>query len=1699
MYKKVILIFAVIIVLLLQVPTNVSIAIEGGNTFDSATMIVSEQTTVSIKGGNTYFKFIPTVSGQYTITTISSNDSNGILYDSLKNELIEDDESGDGSNFSISWGLTANQTYYIEAFDWDLGGSESNEYTLSITGGGLQGINSAPAIAINNPTNNVTYGNGDIISIAGTTSDSDGDDVTVSAAIDGNTQSTTVSGGSGNWTLNWDIDILGISDGVYTGITFTVDDGNGGTNTANYTGNITVDLTAPTVSSVSVPINNSYITGENLDFTVNYDENVTVDTSGGTPFIPVTLNTGGTVNADYISGTGTQSLIFRYIVQSGNLDTDGVSVGTLVDLNGASIKDSVGNTANLTLNSIGSTTSVFVDGISPSVLLSDNDTDNLVKENDTVTITAKFNEVMANTPTISIANGGVTGVNMSDSGDGMTWTYDWIVPSGGAIATVTVTGNDSAGNTYTGSDNLTFTIVDSDGTVTVGSEVDESSTINIPTIADSMGEAIEIFDFTLTDSGTSDGQNLIVTAIDTHVSGTGVDKLTYILTNPSGGGDLSGDIIGSYSGGTVSFDLSSSNITIDDGTNETYVVKAYYNDNTGITDNTSITIGIDGDTDIVVNGSGTQMADIQSAIDNNGNANLSVNSTELSFGTQPAGSESGIVLTTQPVVRAIDSFGNLDEDFTEIVIISEGSAGNLSGDLDIIAINGIATFTDIIYTATADKESFKLTANDEDGTGSDLPTVDSNSIASEVIATKLIFTIEPSPIGIIKGQIHDFTTDPVVKAVDTNNIIDIDFAETVTISENGAGSSIFTNNSAVASNGVATFTGLTINHDVKEVFQLVANDEDGVDTNLTIATSIDISASDIQITISPDQAMTEDNLDLRSIDITLDGTTFVDNTLDKGNFTLNNGLSSISIESVSYTDTTHCTVNLAYDGTDFDSDISNLGITILGAELTSGSDVTSNNTLGITATNDVEGITITDDGNILEVEEDGEVITVQLTGGQFNSIIDENNWTVANLPTGVGKGTITRIDDTTIEIQLSGNTTIDYDTDITNVTVECTNAEYVDSTGDISLTSNAGITLIAKTTATVTTDGSITGLGAIKATISGEVTSDGNITVTERGIEYKKSTEADTAYTKVLTSAGGTGVYSVDITGLEPETNYDVRAYAINTEGTSYGNVVSFQTNAQSSNANLTGVIISNGSLNPVFDINITLYTATVSNSISNIKVTPTLQNDFASIKVNGQVVINNQQSQTISLSVGKNTINVEITAEDGVTKKTYVFEVTRNRAPYVPPQEEEEEEEIEIVEDDNEIEIIIDGKIESAATITTEEVEGNTVATVEISSDKVKIKLDNSQNQAKIIVPVNSEANTVIGKLNGQTIKDMENKEAILEIKTKEISYSIPASQINIDDVSKKIGENVELKDIDVSVKISEPKEDVVKIVEDTADKNKYNIVVKPVEFEISCKKNGKTVEVSKFNNYVERMVAIPDGIDPSKITTGIVLNADGTFSHVPTTVIEKDGKYYAIINSLTNSTYSVIWNQVEFKDVENHWSKEAVNDMGSRLVINGLGENIFEPDRDITRGEFITVLVKALGLMRVDTGENTFDDVYSDDWYYDAVSIAYDYELTSGYEDNTFRPNEDITREEAMAMIARAMVIANYDIDLTEDKINSTISQFDDNGEISNWAKQYVAACVKEELVVGYNNKLMVKNNITRAETAVIVRRMLKKAKLI
>ena len=223
-----------------------------------------------------------------------------------------------------------------------------------------------------------------------------------------------------------------------------------------------VDNVAPTVSSVSVPANDTYVPGESLSFTVNTGENITVNTGGGTPRLTLTI--GSTTRyATYVSGSGTTALVFSYTVQAGDFDGDGVALGASVDLNGGTLRDAASNNLTLTLNSIGSLASVLVDAVAPNAPSTpdmtagtdsgSSSTDNITSDTTpTFTGTAEANATVALTSSVSGSLGSTTA-----DGSG-----NWSFTPGGALSagahTITATATDESNNTSSASSGLAIVI-----------------------------------------------------------------------------------------------------------------------------------------------------------------------------------------------------------------------------------------------------------------------------------------------------------------------------------------------------------------------------------------------------------------------------------------------------------------------------------------------------------------------------------------------------------------------------------------------------------------------------------------------------------------------------------------------------------------------------------------------------------------------------------------------------------------------------------------------------------------------------------------------------------------------------------------------------------------------------------------------------------------------------------------------------------------------------------------------------------------------------------------------------------------------------------------------------------------------------------------------------------------------------------------
>ncbi|OMF37599.1 hypothetical protein BK133_05990, partial [Paenibacillus sp. FSL H8-0548] len=414
-------------------------------------------------------------------------------------------------------------------------------------------------------------------------------------------------------------------------------------------------------------------------------------------------------------------------------------------------------------------------------------------------------------------------------------------------------------------------------------------------------------------------------------------------------------------------------------------------------------------------------------------------------------------------------------------------------------------------------------------------------------------------------------------------------------------------------------------------------------------------------------------------------------------------------------------------------------------------------------------------------------------------------------------------------------------------------------------------------------------------------------------------------------------------------------------------------------------------------------------------------------------------------------------------------------------------------------IEVLINGKIERIGTAASGTRNGQTVTTVTVDQKGLDERLAAVGQHAVLTIPVDSNSDIIIGQFNGQMIKNLENKLAVLEIKTGLATYTLPALQINMDSISNQLGKTVALQDIVIQIEIAEPTAEMMELAEIVASRGSFKLVMPPIDFKITATYEGETVEVSKFSAYVERAVEVPDGVDPKKITTGIVVESDGTVRHVPTQLVVIDGKNYVKLSSLTNSTYSIIWNPLEFSDVSQHWAKDDVNDMGSRMIISGIGNGLFNPDQAITRAEFTAIIVRGLGL-KLEEGTSPYSDVKAESWYNSAINTASAYNLITGFEDGTFRPNDKITREQAMVIISKAMTLTSLKAKLPVQSTDITLGSFEDAAEAASWAQSSIADSVQAGIVSGRSSsKLAPKDNITRAEVASIMKRLLQKSELI
>ncbi|CAM4390857.1 hypothetical protein FHS16_003610 [Paenibacillus endophyticus] len=388
----------------------------------------------------------------------------------------------------------------------------------------------------------------------------------------------------------------------------------------------------------------------------------------------------------------------------------------------------------------------------------------------------------------------------------------------------------------------------------------------------------------------------------------------------------------------------------------------------------------------------------------------------------------------------------------------------------------------------------------------------------------------------------------------------------------------------------------------------------------------------------------------------------------------------------------------------------------------------------------------------------------------------------------------------------------------------------------------------------------------------------------------------------------------------------------------------------------------------------------------------------------------------------------------------------------------------------------------------------GSSTSVVTFDAEKLWAQFSNLVGQggsAELLVDLSKEAIAdMVAELPASVLLDGSKQvpEAKIVIKTAAASYTLPLSVLDLVSLSDRLGTT--LDKVTIRISITRVTKAITDQIESGLRKLGGRLVGDALEFKVIAEGNGRSIELNDFGTtYVKRTIVLPTEESPDSVTGVLYDQATGEISFVPATFGNENGKTTAALYRNGNSIYAVADVSKTFRDLGKHWAKADIELLASKLIVNGVKEAIFAPDQTITRAEFSALLVRALALPGVAAPAGVFKDIKSTAWYAGAVGAAVKANLVNGFDDETFRPNEAITREQMAALVSKAIVAAGKNAPKT-----ASLSPFADQAKISTWAKEAVGQSVEAGIVTGTDKGTFEPvANATRAQAVVMLKRLL------
>jgi tripartite motif-containing protein 71 len=256
--------------------------------------------------------------------------------------------------------------------------------------------------------------------------------------------------------------------------------------------------------------------------------------------------------------------------------------------------------------------------------------------------------------------------------------------------------------------------------------------------------------------------------------------------------------------------------------------------------------------------------------------------------------------------------------------------------------------------------------------------------------------------------------------------------------------------------------------------------------------------------------------------------------------------------------------------------------------------------------------------------------------------------------------------------------------------------------------------------------------------------------------------------------------------------------------------------------------------------------------------------------------------------------------------------------------------------------------------------------------------------------------------------------------------------------------------------------------------------IITKPVN-QSKPNNNSSSSSNSKTSNKDENSISTPT---PTTMTTSTPTSSTPTPSLLeniePHVIVEPDK------TEMPAAGY-------KFIDINGHWAEKNIMKLAEKNLISGYSDGSMRPDQFVSRNEAAVIIVKMMNLEPYERDLHFIDNESISSWAKPYIGVAFSYGFIKGYDDNSFRGNEYLTRAQACAIIMECLSTVNRNESIESDVL-SDIGIFKDLDD-RHWAKDILRISIDKGIINGYpDGTLRPDNNVTRAEFCTMASILLK-----